>query len=272
MTPVDEAYQDLVDDNHSGSSELFKATIQWIEMALSAKETEKQIMADLLHLCKTHPAMAILQNFCSFFRQIPLSTSRLHAWMQKYRKHESEVCKHFASFLSNFTNILLHSNSSLLFKSLKSVTKTLNIFCTESRPALEGHYLAERLADSCHKVYLITDMAAFSVIPRVEVLAFGCDSITPRGIVNKLGTAALVEIAQKQGRMNYFIGTTEKILNEWNDDILLRQGARAEIYDKNDSIQVENYYFDLTPPELIGGVFLETGISRMYEKTPIGRR
>jgi translation initiation factor 2B subunit (eIF-2B alpha/beta/delta family) len=115
-------------------------------------------------------------------------------------------------------------------------------------------------------------MAAFSVIQRVELLAFGCDSITPRGIVNKLGTAALAEIGLRQGKLSYFLGTTEKILNSWNDDILLRQGSRDEIYKKDGSIQIENYYFDLTPPEFAGGLFLETGISRMYEKTAAGRR
>jgi len=272
MTRIDDAYQALLADNHSGSSELFKATVDWIELALCAKKGEKKIMDDLGRLYNTHPAMALLDNFSKFFRQIPLSTSRLHAWMQKYRKHEAEACKNFAALLSNFTNILIHSNSGLLFKSLKSVTKTLNVFCTESRPAMEGRTLAEKLSDSPHKIYLITDVAAFSVIRRVEILAFGCDSITPRGIVNKLGTAALAEMAQRQGRMNYFVGTTEKILDYWNDDILLRQGSPDEIYDKKGLVHVENYYFDLTPPEWIGGLLLEKGISRTYEKTPARRR
>jgi translation initiation factor 2B subunit (eIF-2B alpha/beta/delta family) len=271
MSEIDDAFQRLLTDNRSGSSELFKATIQWIDSALGSNKDEKQIMANLIVLSKTHPAMALLDNFCSFFRQIPLSTSRLHAWMQKYRKHEAEACNHFARFLSNFTNILIHSNSGLLFKSFKAVSKPLNIFCTESRPACEGTLLAEKLANTQHKTYLITDMAAFSVIQRIEIVAFGCDSITARGIVNKLGTAALAEIAQRQGKMSYFLGTSEKILNEWNDDILLRQGSRDEVYPKDGSVQIENYYFDLTPPDFAGGLFLETGISRMYEKTALGR-
>lgn len=272
MIPIDDAFQRLLADNRSGSSEIFKATIQWIDAALSSNREEKEIMADLKLLAKTHPAMALLENFCNFFRQIPLSTSRLHAWMQKYRKHEAEACKQFAEFLSNFTNILVHSNSGMLFKSLKAVSKQLNIFCTESRPACEGTFFAEKLANTPHKTYLITDMAAFSVIHRVELLAFGCDSITPRGIVNKLGTAPLAEMAHRQGKISYFLGTTEKIMNQWNDDILLRHGSRDEIYNKETALQIENYYFDLTPPEFAGGLFLETGISRMYEKTPIGRR
>jgi translation initiation factor 2B subunit (eIF-2B alpha/beta/delta family) len=272
MEQIDDEFQRLLADNRSGSSELFKATIQWIDAALGSNKSDKEIMAELTLLAKTHPAMALLENFCGFFRQIPLSTSRLHAWMQKYRKHEAQACKRFAAFLSNFTNLLIYSNSGLLLKSLKAVTRPLNIFCTESRPALEGTLLAEKLADTHHKTYLITDMAAFSAIQRVEILAFGCDAITPRGIVNKIGTAALAEIAHKQGKMTYFLGTTEKVLNQWSDDILLRHGSRDEIYKKDGPIQVENYYFDLTPPEFAGGLFLETGISRMYEKTAISGR
>ncbi len=64
--------------------------------------------------------------------------------------------------------------------------------------------------------------------------------------------------------MNYFIGTAEKVLEYWNDDFLLRQGSRTEIYPGKNTMQVENYYFDLTPPSNIGGLFLETGLSRMF--------
>jgi translation initiation factor 2B subunit (eIF-2B alpha/beta/delta family) len=64
--------------------------------------------------------------------------------------------------------------------------------------------------------------------------------------------------------MNYYIGTTEKVLESWKDDFLLRQGSRDEIYEGDGSVHVENYYFDLTPASYISGLFLETGISRMF--------
>ncbi|MCI0605814.1 hypothetical protein L0156_22740 [bacterium] len=264
MTRVDETYQTLLANNYSGSSDLLRLTIDWIQETLREGQEEKQILLNLQTLCKAHPAMALLQNFSNFFRKIPLSPQRTQAWLEMYHKHETTACHKFSAHLSNFTNILVHSYSGLLHRSLKSVPNTLNIFCTESRPVLEGRSLAEKLSDSHHKVYLITDMAAFSVLSRVEVLAFGCDSITPRGIVNKIGTAALAELAQRQGRMNYFIGTTEKVLDSWEDDFLLRQGSRDEIYEGNGSVHVENYYFDLTSPPNISGLFLETGISRMF--------
>lgn len=264
MSRVDEIYQTLLKDNSSGSSDLLKKTADWIQEALRQGHEQKQIVANLEALCKAHPAMALLQNFSIFFHTVALSPERIQEWMEMYHKHEIAACNNFSAHLSHFTNILVHSYSGLLYQSLKNVSSTLNIFCTESRPVMEGRSLAEKLSHSHHKVYLITDMAAFSVISRVEILAFGCDSITPHGIVNKIGTSAMAEIAQRQGRMNYFVGTTEKVLETWEDSFLLRQGNREEIYKGNGSVHVENYYFDLTPPVHISGLFLETGISRMF--------
>jgi translation initiation factor 2B subunit (eIF-2B alpha/beta/delta family) len=264
MSRVDEVYQTLLANHSSGSSDLLKLTTDWIQAALREGQEESQILRNLDGLCRFHPSMALLQNFSKFFHEIPLSPRRIQAWMKMYLKHEKAACQKFSAHLSNFTNVLVHSFSGLLHQSLKNVPNTLNIFCTESRPVLEGRSFAEKLSRSHHKVYLVADMAAFSVISRVEILAFGCDSITPRGIVNKIGTAAMAEIAQRQGRMNYFIGTTEKVLESWKDDFLLRQGSRDEIYEGDGSVHVENYYFDLTPASYISGLFLETGISRMF--------
>ena len=75
-------------------------------------------------------------------------------------------------------------------------------------------------------------------------------------------------------RINLFIGTTEKVFDYWNDHFLLRQGIREEIYRGIEPVHVENYYFDLTPPQHIGGLYLETGLSRMFDdaKTSVSRR
>lgn len=269
MSRVDEIYQTLLVNNASGSSDLLKLTADWLRDALREGQPEKQILSNLEALCKAHPSMALLQNFSRFFHNIPPSPQRIHAWMEMYHKHETAACHAFSQHLSNFTNLLVHSYSGLLYQSITNVSNSLNVFCTESRPALEGRMLAQKLSKTHHKVYLISDMAAFSVISRVEVLAFGCDSITSRGIVNKIGTAALAEISQRQGRMNYFLGTTEKVLENWEDDFLLRQGSRNEIYEGNGSVHIENYYFDLTPRSCISGLFLETGVQGYFDDAQV---
>jgi translation initiation factor 2B subunit (eIF-2B alpha/beta/delta family) len=266
MSRVDESYQTLLTDNHSGSSEILKGTVEWLRHALESNlQRETELLEKLEALRKAHPSMALLQNLWNYFQKASLTLPELEARIAVYDEHEQSACLQFSAFLSNFTNILIHSYSGMLYQSLRNVSGSLNIYCTESRPAFEGRALAEKLAETHHKVFLITDLAAFSILPRVEITAFGCDSITPRGIVNKIGTAALAETAQRQGRMNYFIGTSEKVLENWNDDYLLRQGSREEIYRGNSSVQVENYYFDLTPPPCVGGLFLETGLQGYFD-------
>jgi len=119
--------------------------------------------------------------------------------------------------------------------------------------------MAETFARSKHKVVLLTDIAAFRIIPVVDLLAFGCDAVTTRGVINKIGTAALAQAGKISGKESFFVGTSEKVVQDWNDQLLQRHGTTKELYGGKLPLQVQNYYFDLTPPELVRYVFLETG-------------
>jgi translation initiation factor 2B subunit (eIF-2B alpha/beta/delta family) len=257
----------LLEDHESGSSQLLRKCVDWLNAALESGEDPEKIHAQLEQLCHEHSSMALLSNLNQFLHKVSLNAGRIRAWYEMVLKHESAACILFAEHLAGFKNILVHSNSGLLARSLENVNTPLNIFCTESRPAFEGRILAERLTGLGHRVCLVTDMAAFSLLHRIEVLALGCDSITPRGVVNKIGTAALAAAAADHGRKCYVVGTSEKWIDGWHQDFLLRQGPRKEVYDGVATIHVENYYFDLTPLELVNGIFIETGLAQMiYEK------
>ena len=253
-------FQKLIADNLSGSSSILRMTIDWILISLKEGVDGQSILDDLQSLCAHHPAMALLQNLHRSFTPQSLKESSIHEWLNTYRQHETDACRHFAGHLSNMKSVLVHSNSSLLLASLQSVAPSLSIFCTESRPAFEGRLLAETLSRTHHRVCLVSDMAAFSMIARVDALAFGCDSITSRGIVNKIGTAPLAQAARIEGKRNYFVATSEKWLPVWNDSLLTRQGSPQEIYDGSLSLPSTNYYFDLTGPGDIHGVFWENGL------------
>lgn len=253
-------FQELRDDHVLGSSELLRKVTDWLLVALDSGEDSDDLLNQLRLLCAEHPSMVLLQNFDAFFQKISLNANRIKAWLEMYQKHEAASCRYLANHLSIFNNILVHSNSGMLTTAFEMTETPLNIFCTEGRPAYEGRWMAEKLSRTKHKIFLISDLAAFSVLPRVEMLAFGCDAITPRGFVNKVGTCPLATAAMSAGKKNYFVATTEKYVDHWSEDFLLRKGPREEIYSGTEPIQVENYYFDLTPPDRANGVFLETGL------------
>jgi translation initiation factor 2B subunit (eIF-2B alpha/beta/delta family) len=249
----------LLQDSESGSSDLLQVVVSWVLTEIKKKGGTERVRAGLNDLSSRHSAMALLGCFSRHFQTTAPTKDAIEKWMKSYQKHEEDACQHFAEYLSRYRNILVHSNSGLLSRSLLTVPESLQIYCTESRPSLEGKSLAETFARSKHKVVLLTDMAAFRVIPEVDLLAFGCDAITTRGVVNKIGTAALAQAAKISNKDSYFVGTTEKVVPEWKDSFLERQGLTKELYSGKQPLQVQNYYFDLTPPELVRYVFLETG-------------
>ncbi len=128
MTRVDESYQTLLANNYSGSSDLLKSTIQWLQEAFREGQTENQVRLDLEGLCKAHPSMALLHNLSAFLHKISPNPQRIDAWMDMYQKHEAAACKKFAKHLSNFTNILVHSFSGLIYESLKNVPTSSEYF------------------------------------------------------------------------------------------------------------------------------------------------
>jgi translation initiation factor 2B subunit (eIF-2B alpha/beta/delta family) len=260
MSELVNSFQSLMNDHTSGSSELLKKTVIWILAALKKQQNAEKILEGIRKLSSEHSSMAVLYNLSRSFEKSPLTAAKIKAWLETYQTHEAAACEHFAKKAAVFKNVLVHSNSGLLTTALSAVETPLNIFCTEGRPAYEGRIIAERLSNTKHRIYLITDIAAFSVIRRVEILAFGCDAITRRGFVNKIGTASLAEAAQMSGKKSYFIGTTEKKIAGWTDEFLLRQGPSDEIYHGNKNIHIENYYYDLTPFESASGTFLEDGL------------
>lgn len=77
------------------------------------------------------------------------------------------------------------------------------LYLSEAQPGGEGRALAARLAAEWGtretRVVLTHDAALPALLPRVDLLLIGADLVTNRGIVNKVGTAALVERAHREG-------------------------------------------------------------------------
>jgi translation initiation factor 2B subunit (eIF-2B alpha/beta/delta family) len=256
---VIDLYSNILTDNQSGSSGVLRNTVDWLCDSLASGAGPDDVMHGLHEICNRHSAMALLQNLQASLMNRPLSISSVQEWMKTYREHEQKACRFFSERLAECSDVLVYSNSGMLENSILMVRPGLHIYCMESRPGHEGIVLAEKLARAQHRVTILADLAAFSVIPRVDVLAFGCDAITPKGIVNKVGTAALAAAAHTSGKKNYFVGTSEKKLDFWKEEYLNHQGSGGEIYTGLPSIQVENFYFDLTPMEYVDDLFLESG-------------
>jgi translation initiation factor 2B subunit (eIF-2B alpha/beta/delta family) len=253
---------DLVSDITSGSSEILTRAAEALNHSIDAGRNPDEIVAELNLLCDTHSSMAALQNLRKHLVLKGLSKANIRSWFDTYQEHERSACRHFAAHLEQYDQVLVHSNSGLLLRSFQLMKRRIKIFCTESRPALEGILLAEQLCRAGHHVTVTSDMGAFPLIRQVDALAFGCDALTKRGIVNKIGTSALAFAAIPIGKNTFFVATSEKSAESWEDGFLLRHGSGDQIYAGKEGITVNNFYFDLTPPDYISGLYLENGLTK----------
>ncbi len=77
------------------------------------------------------------------------------------------------------------------------------VYLSEAQPGTEGRSLAGRLAaqwgPSDTEVILTHDAALPALLPDVDLLLLGADLLLAEGIVNKVGTATLVERAHRLG-------------------------------------------------------------------------
>lgn len=88
------------------------------------------------------------------------------------------------------------------------------VYLSEAQPGGEGRALAARLAAEWGprdtRVVLTHDAALPALLSRVDCLIMGADLVLPQGIVNKVGTAPLVERAHREGIPVVIAGSLDK--------------------------------------------------------------
>lgn len=142
---------------------------------------------------------------------------------------------------------------------------TLRVLCFESRPLNEGRALAASLAGHGIEVRYAVDAAVHALVPECDLALLGADSIGDAGVVNKIGSAALVAAARAASVPVYVLADRSKLLpTGWpqrpDDD-----RPRTEVWDAPSGIDVWNRYFEAVPIEALSGVVTEVGVSDAAE-------
>lgn len=159
---------------------------------------------------------------------------------------------------------MTHSRSSTVLRALflaKDKGRNFAILCTESRPIYEGRQLAKQLTHQGIDVTLVTDAAVAHFMNQVDLAMVGADSISSKGLVNKMGTHALALAANARGVPFYALCGTQKLLPSDYPHMENELKDPREVWeDPPGGVTVLNYYFDLTPLEFVSAVVTEKGL------------
>ncbi len=283
---IQDLLRELKDDNTSGASEFIDKVLEIIKFQLRLiHDPHKDIRENIFNLSKqiiyTRPSMAPLINTMGYLIHdlekinkniIEERLSQFYIYREKI-KESLELAFH--SFLKESKKIplkvmLISYSSTIINLILRNKDFNLEIYVLESRPLLEGRKVAEILSQY-FKTHLIVDAAMGKFIDQIDVVLIGVDSILEDGsIINKIGTYPLAVLADSRKIDVYAVADSLKynLKSHFGRDIIIEKKPIEEIYDKeikNTSLEIHNYYFDITPSIYFTGIISNYGILKINE-------
>ncbi len=273
-------------DNLSGASELVSKALDIVKSQLNLvnnpNENIKDIVFDLAKkIIDSRPSMAPLTNAIGYVLQ-NLENLNKKAILESLNQFEidriakkTDLEENFFKFLklnvNSHCSLMLISYSSTIVNLLKKFKNfNLELYILESRPLLEGRRTAEILSQY-YKTHLIIDAAIGKFIDQIDAVLIGVDSILRDGsIINKIGTFPLAVLAGTRNKKVFALCDSYKynLRSHLGETILIEQKPSKEIYNnvsKNNFLEVQNYYFDITPPNYISYIISNLGILRIQD-------
>lgn len=158
------------------------------------------------------------------------------------------------------TILTLSSSSTVRATLLERVdNRDLEVVCLEARPMSEGQAMAEALARAGIPVLYAVDAAAGSLLERVDLVLMGADSVGDRGIVNKIGSAALARDASARG-IPFVVATDgTKLLPPGFPQPVDDDRPAEEVWRAPAGVRVWNRYFEIIPPTHVTTIVTEEG-------------
>jgi translation initiation factor 2B subunit (eIF-2B alpha/beta/delta family) len=129
----------------------------------------------------------------------------------------------------------------------------------ESRPMQEGQLLASALAKGDVPVVFAVDAAAATLVPDCAMVLLGADSVGDLGVVNKLGSVAAAQAAQRAGVPVMVVTDETKILPPGFPQDVADDRPGEEVWRGPGGVKIWNRYFEPVPMDMIDLVVTEVG-------------
>ncbi len=132
------------------------------------------------------------------------------------------------------------------------------VICFESRPMREGKILATALAKAGVAVTFAVDAAAWTLLGECDAVLLGADSIGDLGVVNKIGSAGLVDAAMRHEVPVMVVSDETKMLPTGFPQHLADDRPPEEVWRAPAGVRVWNRYFELFELERVTVVVTES--------------
>jgi translation initiation factor eIF-2B subunit delta len=275
------------EDRTSGATELAKraatAVLDWTDqtasVAFPAWKAELTAFAASLYAAQTAMAplfnlvndvLLALESIAAPEEGRPRVRHTVQAFLERIEQAYTRLATTALPVLPHGARVLTFSYSSSVLAVLLEAhaqQRLSTVFCTESRPMMEGQHLARALTSAGMAVEFGIDAALSMFARRASVVLVGADSLTEQGVVNKLGTTSLALVARHASIPCYTVGDRQK----WFPAVakpseLARLKPAEEVWATPPAaVMVWNTYFECTPLALFTGIIGENELLTPHE-------
>jgi ribose 1,5-bisphosphate isomerase len=190
-------------------------------------------------------------------------------FINNLEKNQEIINKNLFRLIKNNSVVFTHCHSSSVVDALIYLHKKgkhFEVYNTETRPLFQGRKTARELRKAGIKVIMFVDSAIQIALTKdqdkeektqpVNIILLGADAITKKGVVNKLGSGLIAQIAKDNKISLYIVSDSLKYSKE---TVKMEQRPSKEIW-KKDNVHIENPAFELIKKENITGIISEFGI------------
>jgi translation initiation factor eIF-2B subunit delta len=264
-------------DNVTGAMGLVRRAAESVLASAGNFDSPDALVIAADELKRSQPAMAPMFHLSQRLRAAARSgalglADRISRYcgelLDQIERSDHAIAAHAMALFPDAAKVLTHSYSSTVAAVLEAAHragKLAGVIATESRPIGEGVHLARRIAGQGVPVDLIIDAAAALVLGETQLVLVGADSLSARGLVNKIGTH-LIALAAREREIPFFAACSSlKIAPESFAPGAEPSRSPSEVLaGEIPGCRVRNYYFDTTPVDLLTGVVTENGIIKNY--------
>jgi translation initiation factor 2B subunit (eIF-2B alpha/beta/delta family) len=263
----DQIEKNILNNNRSGSSEVFETTIKYILDYLKEGQPSEKKISHILDFSRKisdkFSSMMLIVNGLRQIRDILSGYDKnkhndvilvIEKMLAEFYEIDKKIIENCYEIFEKKVSVVTYSQSGLVKKVLKHYRSKLKSVCvSESRPAMEGQATAKFFTGLDIPVRFCVDMHLPELMNGADYFIIGADCVAPDFFINKIGTANLLQMAQKQELRTYVLFESLKIVKR---NALLPEIQRldpGEIYDNSscDKIEVINRYFEVVPNYLV---------------------
>lgn len=248
MKRLEKIYSDIRNVKVQGATNVAKAALTAYMIRKDNSNKKK-----LLSLRPTEPMLSNALNFSDIWPEERV--------IKHFGDTQNKINYYVSRIIKNNYKIFTHCHSTNVIKALinaKNRGKKFEIFNTETRPLYQGRKTARELSKEGIKVTTFVDSGMREAIKECDIVFLGADAILEKGIINKIGSGAIADIAKILKKPVYIVADSWKFSPR---NVKIEERDFHEIWKRaSRKIKIRNPAFEFVEKNKIEAIISEHGI------------